>query len=89
LVRAQEWSKDQQRGIYQPHILIIRIVALGLIEIEHRSSAGRCNRSFDIIPCAALLGTWCGITMFRRLTDLQFGRLVNMLLILSGIGLPS
>jgi hypothetical protein len=35
----------------------------------------------------ALLGTWCGIAIFRRLTDLQFPRFVNLMLIVSGVGL--
>jgi uncharacterized membrane protein YfcA len=36
---------------------------------------------------AALLGTWCGIAIFRRLTEIQFTRLVNLLLVVSGVGL--
>jgi uncharacterized membrane protein YfcA len=38
---------------------------------------------------AALFGTWCGISIFRRLTDAQFSRWVNVLLVVSGIGLLS
>jgi uncharacterized membrane protein YfcA len=85
------WSKDRQRGVYQPFILIMQIMALALIEIGGRSSAGAGALDFltlSYVP-GALLGTWCGIAIFRKLTDLQFARLVNLLLIVSGVGLLS
>ncbi len=84
------WSKDQQRGVYQPFILIMQIFALCLIAISHRSAA---NSAIDLKTLAyvpgAVLGTWCGIAIFRRLSDRQFTRLVNLLLIVSGAGLLS
>jgi len=35
----------------------------------------------------SLLGTWCGIAVFRHLTDRQFAVVTNLLLIVSGLGL--
>ena len=75
------WAKDQQRGVYQPFILIMQVLALVAIKVSGRSStqAG----TIDLLTLAyvpvALLGTWCGIRIFRRLTDLQFTRLVKLL----------
>jgi uncharacterized membrane protein YfcA len=83
------WSKDRQRGVYQPFILIMQVLALTLIEIAGWSSAHA--GAIDLLTLSyvpgALLGTWCGIAIFRRLTDLQFARFVNLLLIVSGVGL--
>lgn len=36
-----------------------------------------------------MLGTYCGINLFRRLTDMQFGVVTNVLLIASGLGLAA
>ena len=36
---------------------------------------------------AALLGAWFGLRIFKRLSDRQFERAVNLLLIASGVGL--
>jgi uncharacterized membrane protein YfcA len=36
---------------------------------------------------AALLGAWCGLRIFKSLSDRQFKFVVNALLIASGIGL--
>jgi uncharacterized membrane protein YfcA len=35
----------------------------------------------------AVLGTCCGLCLFGRLSDRQFKRAVNLLLIVSGLGL--
>jgi hypothetical protein len=42
--------------------------------------------TFTYLP-AALLGTWSGIAIFRRLTDLHFAICVNAPLIASGLEL--
>jgi uncharacterized protein len=85
------WSKDQQRGVYQPFILIMQVLALALIVLIRRS--GPAGGGIDLLALSyvpgALLGTWCGIAIFRRLNDRQFAKTVNLLLIVSGIGLLS
>jgi uncharacterized protein len=83
------WSKNNQRGVYQPYILIMQVIGLLLIAGVQSSKSyqnGMDIQALSYVP-AALLGTWCGISIFRRLTDLQFARSVNLLLIASGIGL--
>lgn len=83
------WSKNDQRGVFQPYILIMQVAGLLLIALTQSSHSGGMGmniETFSYLP-AALLGTWCGIAIFRRLTDLQFARSVNLLLIASGVGL--
>jgi len=83
------WSKDRQRGAYQPFILIMQILALASLVILQSSHAHAFE--FDAVALsyvpAALLGTWCGLAIFQRLTDMQFARFVNLLLVVSGVGL--
>ena len=85
------WTKDQQRGVYQPFILIMQVLALAIILLmlpSHPQAGGITLSTLSYVP-GALLGTWCGIAIFRRLTDIQFARVVNLLLIVSGLGLLS
>jgi uncharacterized protein len=83
------WSKDRQRGVYQPFILIMQVVALAsvfLLQTTHVQTHSVDLAIIAYVP-AALLGTWCGIAIFRRLSEVQFARSVNLLLIVSGVGL--
>ncbi|HEY0423160.1 MAG TPA: sulfite exporter TauE/SafE family protein, partial [Rhodopila sp.] len=83
------WDKARQRGVYQPFILIMQPVTLVAIRLMQPSSPvqGQLDwKAFVFVP-AALLGAWFGLRIFKRLTDRQFGLVVNALLILSGIGL--
>jgi uncharacterized membrane protein YfcA len=85
------WSKEKQRGIYQPYILIMQLMTLVAIFFTPtaRAQSSAINiETLSYIP-AALLGTWCGLAIFRRLSDIQFARSLNALLIVSGIGLVS
>jgi uncharacterized membrane protein YfcA len=84
------WSKDRQRGVYQPYILIMQILTLALLSCV---SAGRDPLGTAAIwhvliyVPAALLGTWCGLGWYSRLSDGQFRAAVNLLLIGSGAAL--
>lgn len=83
------WSKERQRGVYQPFILVLQLTAIALLSL----GAVPANRpvSFDpaglaFVP-AMLLGTMIGLALFRRLSDHQFGRLLNVFLVASGLAL--
>jgi uncharacterized membrane protein YfcA len=81
------WDKRRQRGVYQPFILIMQIAALIAIHLMRSpGDTGLDSVVWAYVP-AALLGTWCGLALFGRLTDRQFAIAVNLLLIVSGIGL--
>lgn len=83
------WDKRRQRGIYQPFILIMQIMALGLIQLMR--TAGANGPSLGWGPLAfiptALLGTWFGLAIFGRMSDRGFAVVVNLLLLVSGLGL--
>jgi hypothetical protein len=82
------WDKRRQRGVNQPFILIMQILALGLLETVRGSftrGTGFDLGALEFVP-AALLGTWFGLAIFRRLSDQWFSRAVNVLLLVSGVG---
>ncbi len=83
----QGWHKQRQRAIMQPFILIMQIVALLAIGwARHAQTTGQTFEigTFLFIP-ASLLGTSLGLLLYQHLTDRQFGRAVNALLIISGL----
>jgi uncharacterized membrane protein YfcA len=83
------WDKARQRGLYQPFILSMQPVTLIVIYLMTPSSSQTTQldwKSLVFIP-AALLGAWFGLRIFKRLSDRQFELAVNVLLIVSGIGL--
>ncbi|MEA2803490.1 MAG: uncharacterized protein QOE49_3585 [Rhodospirillaceae bacterium] len=79
------WSKERQRGVYQPFILTVQLAGLALLA----SSLGAGGRRFDLggieyLP-AMLIGASCGMACFKWLNDRQFALSVNVLLIASGL----
>jgi uncharacterized protein len=83
------WDKQRQRGVYQPFILIVQLAGLALIQIM-RTTAAHSDAfgigALQFVP-VALLGTWFGLTIFRRLSDRGFALTINLLLLVSGFGL--
>lgn len=82
----QGWDKTRQRALVQPFILIMQVAALLMITLARRTVGGN---GFDganllFIP-ASLLGTSAGMALYRQLSDLQFARVVNVALIVSGL----
>ena len=85
----KDWDKARQRGVYQPFILAMQPITLGAIYFMRPSASLVVQldwKTLAFVP-AALLGAWFGLRIFRQLSDRQFGFAVNLLLVLSGIGL--
>jgi len=80
------WDKARQRALFQPFILIMQVAALlGIGLVRSRSgSAGFDIANLLFIP-ASLLGTALGLALYQRMSDRQFARAVNILLIVSGL----
>jgi uncharacterized membrane protein YfcA len=79
------WDKSRQRAVVQPFILIMQIAALPAISLARGSGAASAYDPANLlfIP-VSLIGTALGMALYRRLSDLQFARAVNVLLIVSG-----
>ncbi len=83
----KEWDKAHQRGVYQPFILTMQVCALLFIQIVSPTASTELGATAVTFVPAALLGTSCGLAIFKRLTDAQFATAINVLLIASGLGL--
>ena len=83
----QGWDKRRQRAILQPYVLILQIVALVAIAVGRHAAA--IGQAFDpstlVFVPASLLGTSFGLALYGKLTDRQFGRAVNALLVVAGL----
>jgi uncharacterized membrane protein YfcA len=81
----QGWDKVTQRSIYQPYILIVQVLTLAaLIAVSRRA---RLDAELLTYALPGIAGAVVGLRIFHRLTDLQFQRLVNVALIVSGVAL--
>jgi len=79
-------SKERQRGIFQPFIMIMQFVALTTIACV--KGGGAFARGYDITDLVfvpyGLIGTIAGLTLYRVMSDRQFGVALNLLLIACG-----
>ena len=81
----RDWDKVRQRAIFQPYILIMQVAALVLITSMKGGSHLDTQKVLYAIP--ALLGCYFGLLLFQRLSNQHFNRIVNALLIVSGMSM--
>jgi uncharacterized membrane protein YfcA len=79
------WDKVAQRSIYQPYILILQVVTL--VALSFASERAVFSAELIVYALPGLAGAWLGLRVFQKLTDMQFQRLVNLALIISGVAL--
>jgi uncharacterized membrane protein YfcA len=85
----QGWDKARQRALYQPFILPMQVLALCVVLVAAPGQGAAPLLGLDallFIP-ASMVGTACGLALFRRLTDRQFGRAVNLMLLVAGLAM--
>jgi hypothetical protein len=81
------WSKERQRGVYQPFILIVQLIAIAVLASGGHARVARGGFDFSgvfYLP-AMLLGSSLGFACFKWLNDRQFALAVNLLLVVSGV----
>jgi uncharacterized membrane protein YfcA len=80
------WPRDQQRGVYQPYIVVMQLLALAAL-----FAAGGIDRATVPVMIltlpAILLGTLAGMRLYARVNDRQFRLIVLLLLLASGTAL--
>ncbi len=77
------WSKDAQRGVYQPYNLGVLGFTLGVYAVHGVITARVMELALICLPLT-LLGVWLGLRSYGRLDDRQFRALVLWLLLASG-----
>lgn len=78
------WSKDEQRGVYQPFNQSLLLVALAGYWLEGLLTRELLRTTLYCVP-AAYAGLALGIAGYKRLDETQFQRLVLLLLLASGL----
>jgi hypothetical protein len=78
--------KLEQRGVVQPFILVMQIIALGLLMPRIDWKSGVLLDLAVSIPALAA-GTALGIVLFGRVDDVLFRRVVLATLFVSGLAL--
>lgn len=80
------FPKERQRGLVQPFIATMQILALAILLYEHKLSAGILH---DLLLCLPALagGTALGLILFRVANETIFRRVVLIALLVSGLAL--
>ena len=79
------WSKERQRALCQPFILLMQLEALVLLGAAR--PAALPAETFYLYMPAALVAAWAGVALLRKLSGAQFDLLVRLLLVVSGAAL--
>jgi hypothetical protein len=78
--------KDQQRGLVQPFIAAMQVVALAVLFAHHSLSAKvLIDAAFGLPALAA--GTMVGIILFGKMNEALFRRTILAVLFIAGLGL--
>jgi uncharacterized membrane protein YfcA len=78
------WPKDDQRGVYQPYVLVIHSLAIAALGGGISFSEVVVN---DFAVCFPLMvvGTVLGLALYGKLDEAQFRRMILWLLLVSGV----
>lgn len=79
------WSKERQRALCQPFILLMQVEALALVGAA-RPAAIPAETFYLYLPLA-LVAAWVGVGLLRRMSTAQFNLVVRLLLVVSGAAL--
>ena len=76
--------KSEQRGLVQPFIAAMQVFALAIM-LSHHDLSSKVFIDFCICLPALAVGTALGISLFGRINELAFKRIVLTLLLFSGL----
>jgi uncharacterized membrane protein YfcA len=79
------WSKEAQRAVFQPYILVMQVVALALLEAW--VAPPRSDHSSLVLVPIVVLAAHLGMAVFRKLSNRQFNCVVYLLLAFAGLTL--
>jgi len=78
--------KEQQRGLVQPFIAVMQVLALALLLARHSLPMAVLEHAAFGLPALAA-GTAVGLVLFGRINDAFFRRIVLAVLFVAGVGL--
>jgi len=80
------WPKDKQRGVYQPFVLAMHILGLLVFAAAGLLTA---RTGYDLLWSlpAVVVGSWLGVQVYPYLNEAVFRRVIQGLVLISGISL--
>jgi uncharacterized membrane protein YfcA len=78
------WDKDAQRSVFQVFFLSMHTLTL-MVYLADGTLTAAMLPAFALMVPVAILPTFAGVLLYRRVNDMAFRRLVLVLLLLSGI----
>jgi uncharacterized membrane protein YfcA len=78
------WSKNEQRGVFQPYILIVHAITLAWLGTAGELTWSTARDVGWCIP-ALLVGGWVGLRLFHRVSEAGFRQLILALFFASGL----
>ncbi len=76
--------KDRQRGLVQPYIMAMQLLALAIM-LSHNALSKDILLHLALSLPALAIGAALGVMMFRRISDALFRRIVLTLLLVAGL----
>jgi uncharacterized membrane protein YfcA len=80
------WAKDERRGLFQAFNLSILSAALLWQAASGRLTAATGWAALLSVP-GTVVGSWLGVSLYRRLSDRHFNNVILVLLAFSGLSL--
>ena len=80
------WSKDTQRTVFQPTILLTLLINIAALAFAGAITVPTLKLYALGMPFMAV-GAWCGLRLYGHLNDVTFRKIVLVLLLVSGITL--
>ena len=78
----RDWSKVEQRAVYQPYILVMQLAAIAaLFLLQPRASFDPALFGYAV---PGMAGAVVGLRIFHALDEAQFQRVLNLALVVSG-----
>lgn len=82
----RRWPKDRQRSVFQLFNSAMHVVTLSVYAVQGRLTAEVGGLLVAALPAIGL-GAWIGFSLYRRIDDRAFARVLLVLLGLSGLTL--
>jgi uncharacterized membrane protein YfcA len=80
----RRWSKDEQRAVFQPVVVVVFMMTLAWLGGAGVITADTFRLFWIGLP-AVLLGTWVGLKLYGKLNERTFRLVVLVLLLISGV----
>jgi len=80
----RDWPKEQQRGVFQPYLLTLDVLAIGVLAMRDMVTVDTGINMLWCVPGVAL-GIWVGLKVYQHINDQMFKKILLVLILMSGV----